>query len=202
MPNALQVARIEPGADAAPLYRQAKRALLESIEAGRCAPGSALPSETTLAAALGISIGTLRHAVDELVAERILMRRQGRGTFVATHTTDRFVFQFFHVERADGHREAPQVELLAFERARLDDEAAYRLAFTDDRVPAARGTAPGAHAARTAQARAGAAGAGIESTIVIFGSARILAAEARAAARRPRPAATPAAAPRADRGWR
>lgn len=127
MPNALQVACIEPGADAAPLYRQAKRALLESIEAGRCAPGSALPSETTLAAALGISIGTLRHAVDELVAERILMRRQGRGTFVATHTTDRFVFQFFHVERADGHREAPQVELLAFERARLDDEAAAAL---------------------------------------------------------------------------
>jgi predicted Rossmann-fold nucleotide-binding protein/DNA-binding transcriptional regulator YhcF (GntR family) len=194
MPNALQVARIEPGADAAPLYRQAKRALLESIEAGRCAPGSALPSETTLAAALGISIGTLRHAVDELVAERILMRRQGRGTFVATHTTDRFVFQFFHVERADGHREAPQVELLAFERARLDDEAAaalgrpagdpailvenrlslqgrpvvatagpessYRLAFADERIPAARGTAPGAHAAGAAQARAAAAGSG------------------------------------------
>jgi GntR family transcriptional regulator len=111
----------------APLYRQAKRALLGAVECGRCPPGSALPSETALAAALGISIGTLRHAVDELVAERILMRRQGRGTFVATHTTDRFVFQFFHVERSDGRREAPRVELLAFERTRLDDEAADAL---------------------------------------------------------------------------
>jgi GntR family transcriptional regulator len=112
----------------APLYRLAKRSLLAGIESGRCPPGSALPSEAVLSAALGVSIGTLRHAVDELVAERILLRRQGRGTFVATHTTDRFVFQFFHVERSDGTRAAPQVELLSFERGRLDDEAAEALA--------------------------------------------------------------------------
>jgi GntR family transcriptional regulator len=110
-----------------PLYRLAKQALLAAIEAGRYAPGSALPNEAALAQALGISIGTLRHAVDELVAERILLRRQGRGTYVATHTTDRFVFQFFHVERSDGTREAPRVELLSFERGRLDDETATAL---------------------------------------------------------------------------
>ena len=80
-----------------------------------------------LAAAFGISIGTLRHAVDELVAEHILARRQGRGTFVATHNADRFLFQFFHVERSDGRRDVPQVELLSFERTRLDDEAAAAL---------------------------------------------------------------------------
>jgi GntR family transcriptional regulator len=119
--------RLDPHAGDAPLYRLAKRALLGAIESGRCPPGSSLPSETALAGALGVSIGTLRHAVDELVAERILLRRQGRGTFVATHTTDRFVFQFFHVERSDGRRDAPQVELLSFERARLDDEAAEAL---------------------------------------------------------------------------
>jgi len=120
--------RLDPGqAAGAPLYRLAKQALLAAIESGRCPPGRALPNETALAAALGISIGTLRHAVDELVAERILLRRQGRGTFVATHTTDRFVFQFFHVERSDGRREAPQVELLSFERGRLDEEAADAL---------------------------------------------------------------------------
>lgn len=120
--------RLDPcQAGDAPLYRLAKRALLAAIEAGHCPPGSALPNEAALAQALGISIGTLRHAVDELVAERILLRRQGRGTFVATHTTDRFVFQFFHVERSDGTREAPRVELLSFERGRLDDEAAAAL---------------------------------------------------------------------------
>ena len=118
---------IAPDAGGAPLYRVAKRALLQAIEAGACPAGSALPNETTLAAAFGISIGTLRHAVDELVAEHILARRQGRGTFVATHNADRFLFQFFHVERSDGRRDAPQVETLAFERTRLDDEAAAAL---------------------------------------------------------------------------
>ena len=119
--------RLPPDAAGAPLYRQAKRALLSAIESGRYPAASALPNETTLAAALGISIGTLRHAVDELVAERIVVRRQGRGTFVASHTTERFVFQFFHVERSDGARDAPSVELLSFERGKLDDEAATAL---------------------------------------------------------------------------
>ena len=112
----------------APLYRQAKRALLEAIEDGRCPPGRALPAEAALAAALGVSVGTLRHAVDELVADHVLVRQQGRGTFVATHSSDRFLFQFFHVEGRDGRRELPQVNLLSFERERLDDEAASALA--------------------------------------------------------------------------
>jgi GntR family transcriptional regulator len=111
-----------------PLYRAVRRALVQAVESGALAPGDALPSETELAAALGVSIGTLRRAVDDLVAEHILVRRQGRGTFVATHTSDRFLFQFFHVERADGLREAPEVELLSFERGRLDEDAAAALA--------------------------------------------------------------------------
>ena len=111
----------------APLYRAAKRALLRAIESGVVPPGHTLPSETVLAASLGVSIGTLRRAVDELVAEHILVRQQGRGPFVATHSADRFLVQFFHVERSDGRREAPRVELLAFERTRLDDEAADAL---------------------------------------------------------------------------
>ena len=115
---------ISPDVGGAPLYRVAKRALLQAIEAGQCPPGSTLPNEAALASAFGISIGTLRHAVDELVAEHILVRRQGRGTFVATHGADRFLFQFFHVERSDGLREVPQVELLGFERLRLDDDDA------------------------------------------------------------------------------
>jgi GntR family transcriptional regulator len=116
----------QPGGGLA-LYRAVKRALLRAIESGAAAPGAALPSETRLAAALGVSIGTLRRAVDELVAEHILVRQQGRGTFVATHTPDRFLFQFFHVERTDGLREVPQVELLGFERMRIDEEAAAAL---------------------------------------------------------------------------
>jgi GntR family transcriptional regulator len=118
---------IAPEAAGMPLYRVVKRSLLNAIEAGTCAPGHTLPSETELAGAMGVSIGTLRRAVDELAAEQILVRRQGRGTFVATHHRDRFLFQFFHVERQDGLREAPQVELISFERVRCDAEPAQAL---------------------------------------------------------------------------
>lgn len=118
---------IVPEAAGMPLYRVVKRALLHAIESGGCPPGDALPSEATLAGALGVSIGTLRRAVDELAAEHILVRRQGRGTFVATHNPSRFLFQFFHIERADGLRESPAVDLVSFERLRADDEAAAAL---------------------------------------------------------------------------
>ena len=123
-------AALQPiAADAAdaPLYRLVNSALLRAIESGQFPAGAALPSEAALAAALGVSIGTLRHATDELVAEHILVRRQGRGTFVALHNADRFMFQYFHVERSDGLRQAPQVELVAFERVRMEEEPAQAL---------------------------------------------------------------------------
>jgi GntR family transcriptional regulator len=118
---------IAPETAGMPLYRVVKRSLLNAIESGTCPPGETLPSETEIAGAMGVSIGTLRRAVDELAAEHILVRRQGRGTFVATHSTDRFLFQFFHVERIDGLREAPLVDLVSFERLRAEDEPAEAL---------------------------------------------------------------------------
>jgi GntR family transcriptional regulator len=127
LPTAPLFEAIAPEAAGMPLYRVVKRSLLNAIESGSCAPGETLPSETEIAAAMGVSIGTLRRAVDELAAEHILVRRQGRGTFVATHHTDRLLFQFFHVERADGLREPPLVDLVSFERVRADDEPAVAL---------------------------------------------------------------------------
>jgi len=127
MPAAAVFRTIAPEAAGMPLYRVVKRSLLRAIESGECPPGRTLPSETELAGALGVSIGTLRKAVDELVAEHLLVRRQGRGTFVATHDADRFLFQFFHVERDDGLREVPEVDLVAYERIRCDEEPAAAL---------------------------------------------------------------------------
>ena len=118
---------IAPEAAGMPLYRVVKRSLLSAIESGSCAPGASLPSETEIARAMGVSIGTLRRAGDELADEHILVRRQGRGTFVATHGTDRFMFRFFPVERADGLREAPRVDLVSFERGRAETETALAL---------------------------------------------------------------------------
>ena len=119
-----------PGADTGgplPLYREVKRVLTQSLAEGEWQPGVALPSETRLGARFGVSIGTIRKAIDELVAERILVRHQGRGTFVATHNARRTLFHFFHIVPADGAKEQPQTELLAFGRGRADAECAARL---------------------------------------------------------------------------
>lgn len=117
------------------LYLQAKRALLSRIEARLWSPGDQLPSETLIAGQLGVSIGTLRRAVDELVQEQVLVRRQGKGTFVALHSRDRYLFQFFRVEpREDrfgagipGQSEYPEVECVSFERQCADEAAADAL---------------------------------------------------------------------------
>ncbi len=118
---------IAPESAGMPLYRAVKRALLDAVGAGAFAPGDALPAEPELGAAFGVSVGTVRKAVDELVAEHIVVRRQGRGTFVATHDAGRLMFQFFHVERADGLRDLPAVTLLSFQRGRAGDDAAQAL---------------------------------------------------------------------------
>ncbi|MCZ2097189.1 MAG: GntR family transcriptional regulator [Anaerolineae bacterium] len=110
-----------------PIYKEVKRKMLAALAAAEWKPGEAIPAEPRLAERFGIAIGTLRKAIDELVAENVLLRQQGRGTFVATHTRDRMLFLFFNIIRHDGVKEYPQVELLDFRRARADDETAGRL---------------------------------------------------------------------------
>ena len=114
---------------AAPLYKEVKRLLTAGLQAREWQPGAALPSETRLAQRFHVSIGTLRKAVDALVAEQVLVRQQGRGTFVATHGPSRLMFQFFRIVRADGEKQLPEPELLGFERDRAaaHEAAALRI---------------------------------------------------------------------------
>jgi GntR family transcriptional regulator len=126
---------VDSGAGSVPLYRQVKSALLRLLESGQLGPGETLPNEAQIAKALQVSIGTLRKAVDELVHEHILVRRQGKGTFVALHNNDRFMFQFFHVEprpdvfdpRVVPEREFPVVDNIGFHSGRATDTEAYAL---------------------------------------------------------------------------
>ena len=111
-----------------PVYREIARALTRRLAQGVWKPGEAIPSETVLKHEFGVAIGTIRKAADELVAQNMLVRQQGRGTFVATHDRARLLFHFFHVERQDGHKEYPDVQLHAFERTTLNREAAAKLA--------------------------------------------------------------------------
>lgn len=115
------------GLTSSPLYREVKLRLTRGLAAGEWKPGEAIPSESRLAERFGVSIGTVRKAIDELVAERILLRQQGRGTFVATHTEDRTLFYFFHLVGKDGSRELPETELLSFRKARASATEAERL---------------------------------------------------------------------------
>lgn len=110
-----------------PLYKEIKRRLTAEIAQGRWRAGQALPAEIRLASRFGVSIGTLRKAVDELVAENILLRQQGRGTFVTTHDRERLLFYFFHIVREDGTKSYPELETLAFGRGRADAAVAERL---------------------------------------------------------------------------
>ncbi|HSV18003.1 MAG TPA: GntR family transcriptional regulator [Casimicrobiaceae bacterium] len=111
----------------APLYREVKRRLMDTLARGEWRPGDAIPAERRLSEQYGISIGTLRKAIDELCAENILIRQQGRGTYVASHNRDRNLFYFFHVVPENGPKSYPEVELLAFGRGKADRVAAERL---------------------------------------------------------------------------
>lgn len=117
---------IDP-AQEAPLYRKVRHELTESIARGVWNPGEAIPSESNLAAQFGVSIGTLRKAVDALVAEQLLVRHQGRGTFVTTHNARRLLFHFFHIVGADGTKRFPEVTTLEFRNGRADSECARQL---------------------------------------------------------------------------
>ncbi len=114
-------------ASGGPIFKEVKRRMLGALAAGEWKPGEAIPAEPRLAERFGIAIGTLRKAIDELVAENVLVRQQGRGTFVATHSGDRMLFLFFNIVRRDGAKVYPEVELVKFRKARADEEAAERL---------------------------------------------------------------------------
>jgi GntR family transcriptional regulator len=110
-----------------PLYEQVRGKLIEGISRGQWAPGASIPSESALARAFGVAIGTIRKAVDSLVAEQVLVRRQGKGTFVTAHDGPRLMFHFFHIVGRDGTRSYPEVRTLAFRRDRADGATARAL---------------------------------------------------------------------------
>jgi len=111
----------------ATLYEQVRARLIEGISAGRWRPGEALPSESALANTHGVAIGTIRKAVDSLVAEGVLLRHQGKGTFVTAHDGGRLMFHFFHIVARDGMRSYPEVRTVWFRRDRADAAAAGAL---------------------------------------------------------------------------
>jgi GntR family transcriptional regulator len=107
-----------------PLYRQIKGLILQALESGEWRPGEAIPSETELAARFSVSQGTVRKAIDEMAADNLLVRRQGKGTFVATHNDPRAFFRFLRlIPIAGGIEQSTSVPLECW-RAKAGQEAA------------------------------------------------------------------------------
>lgn len=110
-----------------PLHAEVKHRITSALSEGRWKHGEAIPSERALAERLKVSVGTVRRAVSELVAENVLVRRQGSGTYVASHTRDYMLSVFFWIVDENDRKELPRVELLSYRRARADAATARRL---------------------------------------------------------------------------
>jgi GntR family transcriptional regulator len=117
----------EPTPSFSPLYQQIKALLTRSLQAGEWKPGEAIPSEVELAARFKVSQGTVRKAIDELATENLLVRRQGKGTFVATHAEERTQYRFLRLVPDDGTAAGLQRRLLDCRRMRAPAEVARLL---------------------------------------------------------------------------
>ena len=104
------------GKDAIPLYMQIKELLVGRISRGDWMPGHAIPSEMALSQELGVSQGTVRKAITDLVETNVLRRKQGLGTFVANHDSDRALFHFFNITSDNNHKTLPESQILSCKR--------------------------------------------------------------------------------------
>lgn len=117
----------QQGAQFLPLYEQVRGFILDLLAAGEWKPGDMIPSEFELADRFGVSQGTVRKAVDSLASDHILVRRQGKGTFVANQNEGHAKFLFQCVESTDEERLPFVPELQVFESLKVDGDAARGL---------------------------------------------------------------------------
>lgn len=110
-----------------PLYRQIKNLMINALQSAEWRPGQAIPSEQELALRFNVSQGTVRKAIDELAAENLLVRKQGKGTYVASHNDPRSMFRFLRLVPMDGDLSHPQSIPLDCWKAKAGNEAARML---------------------------------------------------------------------------
>src|SRR6476661_1048320 len=110
-----------------PLYQQIKALITQSLQSGEWKPGELIPSEVDLASRFKVSQGTVRKAIDELSAENLVVRRQGKGTFVATHHEARSHFRFLRLMPDVGDAHAGDSRILEVKRLRTPAEVARLL---------------------------------------------------------------------------
>src|SRR5579859_2251574 len=107
-----------------PLYQQIKGLITQALQSGEWKPGEIIPSEVDLAARFKVSQGTVRKAIDELSAENLVVRRQGKGTFVATHHEERAHFRFLRLMPDAGEAHHPDNKIIEVKRLRAPADVA------------------------------------------------------------------------------
>jgi GntR family transcriptional regulator len=118
-----------------PLYLQVRDALAARIAGGEWKPNSAIPNEGDLAREFGVSSGTMRKALDLMEGERLLTRRQGRGTFVNDQSSDELAERFSNIHAVDGERIGGESEMLNIVQAQANPAECVRLRLrADDKV--------------------------------------------------------------------
>jgi GntR family transcriptional regulator len=110
-----------------PLYRQIKTLITQSLVTGEWRPGDLIPSETELANRFSVSQGTVRKAIGELAGENLLVRQQGRGTFVASHAEERNQFPYLSIRPDRGALDSLTANLLDCRKSKLDSAFARKL---------------------------------------------------------------------------
>lgn len=116
-----------------PLYELVREAIVKGLIEGVWKAQEALPSGARLAEQYGVSVPTVRAAITELVAAKVLMRKQGKGTFVASHAHNN-VYRFFHMVPDTGAPERPRFTLLSFSRGVASRDIAHALALPSARA--------------------------------------------------------------------
>ena len=112
---------------ARPLYLQARDAIAQRIAAGEWKPSTAIPNEGDLVRELGVSPGTMRKALDLLESERLLTRRQGRGTFVNDQAAEEHAIRYSNIRGRDGERLVGEMKVLSITEAAVSERECVRL---------------------------------------------------------------------------
>ncbi|WP_027866791.1 GntR family transcriptional regulator [Massilia alkalitolerans] len=126
-PNSSDASGTDASPSFRPLYQQIKALITQSLQSGEWKPGELMPSEVELAGRFKVSQGTVRKAIDELAAENLVVRRQGKGTFVATHAEERAHFRFLRLMPDEGVPHHPESRFIAVLRIRATAEVARLL---------------------------------------------------------------------------
>ena len=115
-----------------PLYQQVYDEIIKRLSEGYWKAGDSLPSEFALAEELSVSQGTVRKALNQLVDENILRRRQGKGTYVSEHSNESSLYRFFRYREPGGESVIPETQVISVSTRSASEREAVKLNLQDN----------------------------------------------------------------------